>query len=127
MFWHQVTTPSAHKTADHKTKGQNLAMVVEPANFLHQMSPHVEETPPAPTATLGLHQVIHVDQLHHGETLGIPQMDPETGMLQFSWKKDDDIDSHGKPQFCLPSMDKTVGFQDCETGFDDDIGLRVSA
>ena len=27
-FLHKATTPSAHKTADHKTKVQNLAMVI---------------------------------------------------------------------------------------------------
>ena len=47
-------------------------------------------------------------------------MDPETDMLQFSQKKDDDIKPHCKSQFCLLSMDKMVCFQDCETGFDDD-------
>ena len=47
-------------------------------------------------------------------------MDLETGRLQFSQKKDDDICPHGKSQFCLPSMDEMVCFQDCETGFDDD-------
>ena len=43
-MWQKASTPSAHKTADHKVKGQNLALVTEPANFLHELSSPTEKT-----------------------------------------------------------------------------------
>ena len=95
-------------------------MVVEPANFLHQLSPQVEEIPLAPVVDEGPGEVVHVDQFCQEKVSDVPKLDSETGMIQFTEKKKIDAEPNGKLQFCLPTMDEMACFQECETNLHDD-------
>ena len=63
-------------------------MVIEPVNFLNEMSNHVGEVSLALAIASEPSKVVATDQLNHGVAVETLVSDPETGMISFTQKKD---------------------------------------
>ena len=109
------------KSLNTKCKGQNLALVVEPANFLHEMSSPVDKKRTALVVdNVKPGPVVHVDQLCQVKDSNALKLASKAEMDELVTENKDDANPHGKLQFCLPTMDDMACFQECETGIDDD-------